>query len=48
METAGSNYGSDRNGLVWGYVLGAGREAAPIDSESAARWLATAASAEPD
>jgi zinc transporter len=48
METAGSNYGSDRNGLVWGYVLGAGREAAPIDSEGAARWLATAASAEPD
>jgi hypothetical protein len=36
METAGSNYGSDRNGLVWGYVLGAGREAAPIDSEAAA------------
>jgi zinc transporter len=40
METAGSTYGSDRYGLVWGYVLGAGREAAPIDSEDAARWLA--------
>jgi zinc transporter len=48
METAGSNYGSDRYGLVWGYVLGGGRETVPIDSEGAARWLATAASAEPD
>jgi zinc transporter len=48
METADANYGSDRNGLVWGYILGAGREATPVDSEGAARWLATTASAEPD
>jgi zinc transporter len=37
METGDSNYGSDRYGLVWGYVLGAGREAEPIDSEGV--WL---------
>jgi zinc transporter len=48
METASSNYGSDRYGLVWGYVLGAGKEAVSIDSDGAAKWLATAASTEPD
>jgi hypothetical protein len=32
METADSNSGSDRYGLAWGYLLGAGREPAPIDS----------------
>lgn len=47
METVGSNYGSDRYGLVWGYVLGAREEAVPIDSDGAARWLAGAAASEP-
>jgi zinc transporter len=47
METAGSNYGSDRYGLVWGYILGAGQEAVPVDSDGAARWLAREAPREP-
>ncbi len=48
METAAANYGSDRYGLVWGYVLGAGRETVPVEADGAARWLACTAAGEPD
>jgi zinc transporter len=47
MDNPDANYGSDRNGLVWGYILGDGQEAIPIDSDGAASWLATASPAEP-
>jgi zinc transporter len=48
MEAADANYGSDRYGLVWGYVLGAQREPVTIEAEGAARWLVSAAATEPD
>ena len=41
VQTIESRYGSDRNGLVWGYVFEAGRPASAIDSDAAAEWLAT-------
>lgn len=39
-QTIDSSYGSDRHGLVWGYVFAPGRPAQPITSEAAAAFLA--------
>ncbi len=33
-------YGSDKHGLVWGYLFSAGQPPTPIDSEAAAEWIA--------
>ncbi len=39
-ETADSTYGSDKDGLVCGYLFAPGRPATPIDAPAAADWLA--------
>jgi zinc transporter len=38
-EAGESTYGSDRNGLVWGFLFDPERSATPIDSHQAAAWL---------
>jgi zinc transporter len=40
VDTMDTSFGSDRNGLVWGYVLRPRRAAAPIDADAAANLLA--------
>jgi zinc transporter len=40
VDTVDTSFGSDRNGLVWGYVLRPGRAAAPIEADAAANLLA--------
>jgi zinc transporter len=44
-EAADSGYGSDKNGLVWGYVFSPGQPARDIDATTAAEFLAQPASA---
>lgn len=39
-QTIDSTYGSDRHGLVWGYLFAPGQAAQPITSEAAAAFLA--------
>lgn len=39
MESADSTYGSDKHGLVWGYLLAPGAAAVSIESDQAATWL---------
>jgi zinc transporter len=41
VETVESTYGSDKDGLVWGYRFAPGQAARPIDCEGAARLLST-------
>jgi zinc transporter len=43
VETADSTYGSDKDGLVCGYLLVPGAPATPIDADAAADWLAAPA-----
>ena len=33
------SYGSDKNGLIWGYLFGADGPPKEIDSEAAAEWI---------
>ena len=40
VDTMDTSFGSDRNGLVWGYVLRPGRAASPVDADAAANLLA--------
>jgi zinc transporter len=40
LEALESRYGSDQNGLVWGYRFTPGHAATPLDSAGAAEWLA--------
>jgi zinc transporter len=40
MEASDLTYGSDSNGLVWGYVLQPGRPARLLQAAEAAEWLA--------
>ncbi len=42
VEPPESTYGSDRHGLVWGYLLTPGAESSPVDSDQAAARLAEA------
>jgi zinc transporter len=42
VETADSTYGSDKDGLVCGYLFVPGAPATPIDADAAAEWLAAA------
>jgi zinc transporter len=44
-EAADSGYGSDKNGLVWGYVFSPGQPAGDIDATAAAEFLAQPADA---
>ncbi len=48
MKTTEFNYGSDLNGLVWGFLFTPGTTAQPIDSAAAAELLARGASEESD
>jgi zinc transporter len=40
MGTASTDFGSDKNGMVWGYGFSPGQPARPVDCESAERSLA--------
>jgi zinc transporter len=40
-------YGSDRTGLVWGYLFEADRPPRQIEGDAALQWLATAGAARP-
>lgn len=40
METPGIAYGSDKDGLIWGYVFTPGSAPTPIEADAAAQWLA--------
>lgn len=40
MISTESRYGSDKHGLVWGYLFEPGQAAAHIDSDAASEWLA--------
>jgi zinc transporter len=40
MATAAFNYGSDVSGLVWGFLMGDGAPALPVDAGAAAAWMA--------
>jgi hypothetical protein len=42
VETADSTYGSEKDGLVCGYLFVHGAPATPIDADAAAEWLAAA------
>jgi zinc transporter len=46
VETVESTYGSDKDGLVWGYRFAPGQAARPIDCEDAARLLSTSGDGE--
>ncbi len=48
MDPAELSYGSDKHGLVWGYLFVTGQPAVPLDSDTAAAWLAEATSAPSD
>jgi zinc transporter len=41
VEPSELTYGSDKHGLVWGYLFAPGAAAVEIDSERAVRWLET-------
>ena len=43
METADSTYGSDKDGLVCGYLFVPGQPATPIGADAGADWLAAPA-----
>jgi zinc transporter len=47
FDTVDTGFGSDRNGLVWGYRLRPGRPAAPIDADTAANLLSAHPEGEP-
>ncbi len=47
METSDFSYGSDKHGLVWGYLFGADGSTTPVDADAAATWLLQAASSPP-
>ena len=38
-QDSADTYGSDRAGLVWGYLLGAGAPSRQVTAEAAAEWL---------
>jgi zinc transporter len=40
LDTVDTSFGSDRNGLVWGYVFRPGRPPAPVEAEGAGQLLA--------
>jgi zinc transporter len=40
-------YGSDKQGLIWGYLFGPGRAPEPIETDRVLQWLAGDAAAEP-
>lgn len=48
METAGGSYGSDKDGLVWGYLFVPGQVPVPLDPDAAAAWIAAPGSAAPE
>src|ERR1700741_2638674 len=48
MDGVELSYGSDRDGLVWGYLLQPGQPARAVDAAAAAAWLAAPAAAPPD
>ncbi|MFM2289091.1 MAG: hypothetical protein RL684_2234 [Pseudomonadota bacterium] len=41
MDAADTGYGSDKNGLVWGYQFAPGGPARDLDADSASAWLAS-------
>lgn len=47
MKTTVPSYGSDQHGLVWGYLFTPGQPVAPVDSDTAAQYLAAPREAPP-
>lgn len=48
LEAVDSSYGSDKNGLVWGYTFAAGSPPVAIESEQVPPWLESTGRTSPD